>query len=67
MGGMPTADDLMSTAEVARLIGKSHRTVHRLVIAGKLRPAVVAPGGPAGVYMFDRADVARFISQAGAA
>lgn len=53
------ATTLIGTAEVARLLGKSHRTVHRLVESGALVPAIVAPGGPKGSYLFDRADIER--------
>lgn len=53
---METAD-LISTAEAARLLHRSPRTVHRLVASGDLTPAVVAPGGFAGSFLFRRADV----------
>ena len=49
--------DLIGTAEVARILGRSPRTVHRMVDAGDLTPALTAPGGPAGAYLFRRADV----------
>ena len=62
-GDMAQAEDLISTAEVARLLGRSHRTVHRLVLAGRLKPAIVAPGGN-GVYMFARADVDAYMASA---
>lgn len=51
--------ELIGTAEAARVLGKSHRTVHRLVKSGDLEPAMTAPGGPAGVFLFRRADVER--------
>lgn len=49
--------DLIGSAEAARLLRKSQRTVHRLVASGALKPAMTAPGGFAGVYLFNRADV----------
>lgn len=55
---MPTeTDTLIGTAEAARILGKSPRTVHRLVASGRLTPAHVAPGGYAGSYLFRREDV----------
>lgn len=50
-------DDLIGSAEAARILGKSQRTVHRLVQSGTLTPAFTAPGGFAGAFMFKRADV----------
>lgn len=58
--------DLIGTTEAARLIGKSPRTVHRLVKDGKLTPVVIAPGGFAGSYLFNRADVERVKGEAAA-
>lgn len=55
--GMTNPPDLIGTTEAARLLSKSPRTIHRLVANGKLTPAVIAPGGFSGVYLFDRADV----------
>lgn len=52
-----TNTDLIGSTEAARLLGKSPRTVHRMVEAGTLVPAMTAPGGRAGVYLFKRADV----------
>ena len=52
-------DELIGTAEAARLLGKSPRTVHRMVRSKALTPALVAPGGNAGVWLFRRADVQR--------
>ena len=54
---MTSRDSLIGTAEAARMLGKSARTVHRLVESGKLVPAVTAPGGYVGTFLFDRADV----------
>lgn len=58
----PTAP-LIGSVEAGRLLGRSPRTIHRLVTAGVLRPAVVAPGGGAGVYLFDRAEVERLAAE----
>lgn len=51
--------NLIGTAEAAQLLGKSHRTIHRLVKSGALTPALTAPGGPKGSFLFARADVER--------
>lgn len=51
--------DLIGTAEAARILDRSHRTIHRLVHAGDLTPAMTAPGGRVGVFLFRRADVER--------
>lgn len=52
-----TPQDLIGSAEAATILGKSPRTVHRLVESGTLTPAMKAPGGFAGIYLFHRADV----------
>lgn len=59
---MHTEQDLIGTAEVARMFGKSHRTVHRMVQSGELTPAVKAPGGFAGTFLFIRADIERKVA-----
>ncbi len=61
---MTKPDDLIGSREAAEILGKSQRTVHRLVTAGSLIPAVVASGGYAGVYLFKRADVERLAEAA---
>lgn len=58
---------LIGTAEAARLLGKSHRTVHRLVAHGDLTPVTTAPGGQHGSFLFNRADVERIAKQKSAA
>jgi excisionase family DNA binding protein len=45
--------DLITSAEAAEILGKSQRTVQRLVVSGDLEPALTLPSG----YLFDRADV----------
>ena len=45
--------DLITTAEAAAILGKSQRTVQRLVVSRDLEPALTLPSG----YLFDRADV----------
>lgn len=60
------ATTLIGTAEAARLLGKSHRTIHRLVESGALVPALVAPGGRKGAYLFDSADVERIKAEVAA-
>lgn len=55
--------DLIGSTEAARILGKSPRTVHRLVASGHLRPAVTAPGGFKGTFLFLRADVLRLAAE----
>lgn len=59
--GMVThmAHQLIGTSEVARVLGKSPRTVHRMVADGRLTPAMVAPGGFVGTWLFDRVEIER--------
>lgn len=44
--------ELLSSPQVAAILGKSARTIHRLVESGDLVPAFKAPGGPNGAYLF---------------
>ena len=50
-------EDLIGSAEASRLLGKSPRTIHRLVESGALKPEVIAPGGFRGTFLFKRSDV----------
>lgn len=59
-----TEEHLIGTAEAARILDKSHRTIHRLVESGDLIPAMTAPGGPSGVFLFRKADVERMAESA---
>lgn len=52
-------DELITTNEAARILGRSRRTVHRLVNDGRLTVAQTAPGGPHGGYLFHLIDVLR--------
>jgi excisionase family DNA binding protein len=54
---MPQTTDLIGTAEAARILGKSNRTIHRMVADGRLTVAHTAPGGYVGVWLFDRRDI----------
>lgn len=54
---MPQTTDLIGTTEAARILGKSPRTVHRMVADGRLTVAHTAPGGYVGVWLFDRAHI----------
>lgn len=53
---------LLTSPEVATRLGRSIRTVHRLVISGQLVPAQKLPG-PNGAFLFDPADVEQFLAQ----
>jgi excisionase family DNA binding protein len=48
-------DQLISSSAAARLLGVSQQTLNRAVRQGKLRPAVVTPGGH---RRFARSDIA---------
>lgn len=51
---------VLTTPDVVQMLGKSSRTVHRLVHDGKL-PALKQMSGPNGAFLFDPADVERFM------
>lgn len=53
---MQSLDDLIGTAEAARILQTSTRTVHRRVYDGTLKIALKVSGGQ-GVWLFNRADV----------
>lgn len=55
--------DLIGSQEAARLLGKSARTIHRLVSSGDLKPYTIAPGGYAGAYLFARADIEALLAE----
>lgn len=61
---MAITTELIGTAEAARILGKSHRTVHRLVESGALKPVMTAPGGFRGAFLFDRSEVERLAEAA---
>lgn len=56
-------DALLTTPQVAKQLGVSNRTVHRLVTAGRLRIAQRLDG-PNGAFLYDPADVRAFIARA---
>ena len=47
---------LLTTADVAEMLGKDVSTIHRLVARGDLRVAIKAPG-KRGAYLFRKSDV----------
>lgn len=53
---MPTTEHLIGTAEAGRILGKTPRTVQRMVASGTLTPVVTLPG-KTGAYLFDRHDI----------
>ena len=61
--GEMTQDDLIGTREAAALLGVSHRTVHRLVAAETLTPAMTAPGGQHGAFLFTPKAVEEILEQ----
>lgn len=50
------ADDLIGTAELARELGVSPQTIYRRVKDGTIKPAMTAPGGQHGTWLFRRPD-----------
>jgi excisionase family DNA binding protein len=56
--GMPQAERLLSTGELAQELGLSRRTLSRWAAEGRLSPAVVSPGRRAR-YWWDLADTRR--------
>lgn len=53
---------LLTSPQVARRLGRSNRTVHRLVEAGVLQPAQKLPG-PNGAFLFDPETVEAYAQQ----
>lgn len=51
--------NLVSSAEAAQMVGVDRRTFNRWVTAGRVPPAVEAPG-QTGTRLFERAVVERF-------
>ncbi len=49
--------DLLTSPEVAQILGCSNRTVHRLAMTGGLVPARRLSVGPNGAFLFRRQDV----------
>lgn len=60
---MPDLNELLTTAQVADELGKTPRTVQRMVTSGALVPAATLPG-KTGAHLFDPADVERLKSVA---
>jgi excisionase family DNA binding protein len=56
---MSQSAQLLSTKEVAVILGKSKATVKRLALTGKLPHAAKVPGDT-GAYLFDKAAVEAF-------
>lgn len=53
---MPPDEDLITATEAGHIIGKSARTVQRMIPTGDLVPVRKLPG-PNGAYLFRRSDV----------
>lgn len=49
-------DELLTSTQAGLLLGKSARTILRMVEAGRLTPAQQLPG-PNGAFLFRRADI----------
>jgi acyl-coenzyme A synthetase/AMP-(fatty) acid ligase len=59
---MSKREQLLTTPQVARMIRKSTRTVHRAVDDGELRYAMQVGEGTNAPYLFEPAEVARWIA-----
>lgn len=57
MPNTPKPGAYVGTREAASMLGYTTRQVQRMVARGELAPAVSAPGGPYGSFMFKRADI----------
>lgn len=55
--------ELLTSVQVAILLGKSARTVHRMAEAGTLPVAQKLPG-PNGAFLFRREDIAALAERA---
>lgn len=60
---MRSTVDLVTTAEAARIVGRSVATVNRWAAAGTLTPIVRGPG-LRGANLYARADVERLAERA---
>lgn len=57
---MPDLTELITTAQVAERLGKTPRTVQRMVASGALVPAATFPG-KTGANLFDPSDIDRLL------
>ncbi len=64
--GHVTKTSHMTTAEAARTLGVSVRTIHRMVAAGTLTAPIKLPG-LRGAYLLDAAEVRRLADKGEAA
>lgn len=60
---MSKREQLLTTPQVARLIGKSTRTVHRAIDDGELQYAMQVGEGTNAPYLFEPAEVDRWIAE----
>jgi hypothetical protein len=54
---------MLTTPQVARMAERSVRTVHRAVDDGELTPAMQAGEGGNAPYLFERAEVERWLAE----
>ena len=57
-----TENDLLTSGEAGVLLGKSARTVQRMVEAGSLTPVRRLPGVN-GAYLFNRTDIKSLLAE----
>jgi excisionase family DNA binding protein len=70
LGGLLTGDgrsrELISSSEAARLLGVSQQTLNRAVREGRVRPAIVTPGGHRRFQSSDLVESSRKAANGGA-
>lgn len=59
---MSNPEPMLTTPQVAQMIGKSVRTVHRAIDDEELKPAMQVGTGANAPYLFERAEVERWIA-----
>jgi len=59
----PMSPDLITATEAAVALGKSRRSIARLLESGRLVPAMKLPGDN-GAYLFNRSDVDDLLARA---
>lgn len=59
---VPKTEQLLTSPQVANILGVSLRTVHRLVAADRLAPAQKLPG-PNGAFLYRPRDVERLATK----
>jgi hypothetical protein len=53
--------EIITTAQAARMLGRSVATVNRMVALGQIQPAKKLPG-KTGAYLFEAREIERLVS-----